>query len=211
MPPPTKLLFVCSWNWMRSLTAETIFSRIPGYEVCSAGTRPQARIVVTENHLRWADIILVMEKAHRRRLRRNFPGALDGKRVIVLHIPDKYRFMQPELIEELETQVARHLGPLRTAGASSQSQNMPPAVRTVSTLVLFGFRTLEVVVLTLGTFYFYLNVEYEYPTMEFVEICLIWALLQSSVLLLFVDRRLALSGFIVLLVCALAGLSLPNF
>ena len=57
----TKLLFVCSRNRMRSLTAEKIFSCIPGYKVRSAGTQPQARIVVNEGHLRWADIIFVME------------------------------------------------------------------------------------------------------------------------------------------------------
>ena len=65
----TKLLFICSRNRMRSLTAEKIFSGIPGYEVRSAGTQPQARIVVNEGHLRWADIIFVMEKAHLNRLR----------------------------------------------------------------------------------------------------------------------------------------------
>ena len=110
----TKLLFVCSRNRMRSLTAEKIFSGIPGYEVRSAGTQPQARVVITEGHIGWADIIFVMEKAHLNRLRQDFPGALDGKRVIALHILDEYQFMQPELIEELETQVAVHLGPLRT-------------------------------------------------------------------------------------------------
>ena len=111
----TKLLFVCSRNRMRSLTAEKIFSGIPGYEVRSAGTQPQARVVVTEGHLRWADIVIVMERAHYNRLRQDFPGVLDDKRVIALHILDEYQFMQRELIEELETQVALHLGPLRTA------------------------------------------------------------------------------------------------
>ena len=113
----TKLLFVCSRNRMRSRTAEKIFSGIPGYEVRSAGTQPQARIVVNEGHIGWADIIFVMEKSHLNRLRQDFPGALDGKRVIALHIPDEYQFMQPELIEELETQVALHLGPLKASEA----------------------------------------------------------------------------------------------
>ena len=113
----TKLLFVCSRNRMRSLTAEKIFSGIAGYEVRSAGTQPQARIVVTEGHIRWADIIFVMEKSHLNRLQQDFPGALDGKRIIALHIPDEYQFMQPELIDELETQVALHFGPMRNAEA----------------------------------------------------------------------------------------------
>ena len=104
-----KLLFVCSQNKFRSLTAEKIFSCIPGYEVRSAGTQPDARIVVTEGHVRWADIIFVMEKSHINRMRRKLGDALNGKRVITLHIPDIYDPMQPELIEELEAKVGAHI------------------------------------------------------------------------------------------------------
>ena len=104
-----KLLFVCSQNRMRSLTAEKIFSGIPGYEVRSAGTQPDARIVVTEGHVRWADIIFVMEKSHINRMRRKLGDALEGKRVITLCIPDLYDCMQPDLIEELEAKVGAHI------------------------------------------------------------------------------------------------------
>ncbi len=105
----TKLLFVCSRNRMRSLTAERIFSGVPGFEVRSAGTQPEARIVVTEGHVRWADVIFVMERSHANRLRQKVGEALDGKRVIVLNIPDDYELMQPELIDLLEATVGEHL------------------------------------------------------------------------------------------------------
>jgi predicted protein tyrosine phosphatase len=105
----TKLLFVCSRNRMRSLTAEQIFSGVPGFQVRSVGTQPDARIVVTEGHVGWADVIFVMEKSHLHRMRRKWSEALDGKRVIVLGIPDDYEYMQPELIDELEAKVAQHL------------------------------------------------------------------------------------------------------
>jgi predicted protein tyrosine phosphatase len=59
---PAKLLFICSRNRLRSLTAEKMFEGIPGYEVRSAGTQPGARIKVNEGHIGWADIIFVMEK-----------------------------------------------------------------------------------------------------------------------------------------------------
>jgi predicted protein tyrosine phosphatase len=106
---PTKLLFVCSRNRFRSLTAERIFSGIPGIHVRSAGTQPDARIVVTEGHIRWADILFVMEKSHLSRLRRKFPEALTQKRTVTLLIPDEYTFMQPELIEELNAKVSRYI------------------------------------------------------------------------------------------------------
>lgn len=118
MPPraafATKLLFVCSRNRKRSLTAERIFSGLPGYEVRSAGTQAEARIVVTEGHVRWADIVFAMERSHVNRLRHKLGDALDGKRVIVLNIPDDYEAMQPELIDLLEATVGEHLDlPLR--------------------------------------------------------------------------------------------------
>lgn len=108
-PPPTKLLFVCSRNKFRSLTAERIFSGLAGYQVRSVGTQPEARIVVTPGHLGWADIIFVMEKSHLNRLRLKFPEELAEKTVVVLHIPDAYAFMQPELVEELIAKVSTHI------------------------------------------------------------------------------------------------------
>ena len=100
-PTAKKLLFICSQNRCRSLTAEQLFAGAPGYQVRSAGTQPDARIVVTEGHLGWADMIFCMEKSHLNRLRRKFPEALEGKKVICLHIPDDYEFMQADLIDEL--------------------------------------------------------------------------------------------------------------
>src|SRR5207248_1850112 len=100
---------ICSRNRMRSLTAEKIFGGLPRYEVRSAGTQPDARIAVTEGHVRWADIIFAMEKSHIARLRRKFGEALDGRRIIALQIPDNYEFMQEELIEELEAKVGAHI------------------------------------------------------------------------------------------------------
>jgi len=104
-----KLLFVCSRNKFRSLTAEKLLANSPLYQVRSAGTQPSARIVVTEGHLGWADIIFCMEKSHVDRLRRRFPEALCGKRMVCLHIPDDYVFMQPDLIDEIRAKLAPYV------------------------------------------------------------------------------------------------------
>ena len=98
---PQKLLFVCSRNRLRSLTAEKLFEGIPAYQARSAGTQPDARIVITEGHIGWADVIFVMEKSHLNRISLKFPEAVQGKRIVTLHIPDDYEFMQPELLDEL--------------------------------------------------------------------------------------------------------------
>jgi predicted protein tyrosine phosphatase len=106
---PTKLLFICSRNKIRSLTAERIFGGIPGLQVRSAGTQPDARIAVTAGHIGWADIIFLMEKSHLNRLRLKFHEALEGKRTVTLLIPDEYEYMQRELVEELTAKVSQHV------------------------------------------------------------------------------------------------------
>ncbi|MCX6043492.1 MAG: protein tyrosine phosphatase [Chloroflexi bacterium] len=98
-----KLLFICSRNRIRSLTAERLFDGVNGHQARSAGTEVSARIRVTSGHLGWAEIIFVMEKRHLDRLRSKFRNELIGKRVVCLHIPDVYTYMDEALIERLTT------------------------------------------------------------------------------------------------------------
>ena len=104
-----KLLFVCSQNRLRSLTAESIFDGVGGHEVRSVGTEPGARIRVNAGHLGWADVIFVMEKRHLNRLQKKFREDIAGKRIICLYIPDEYEYMDEELIDRLHTGVAQHI------------------------------------------------------------------------------------------------------
>ena len=107
--PITKLLFICSRNRRRSLTAERLLDGIPAYQARSAGTQPEARIVVTEGHIGWADIVVCMEKSHLNRLRLKFPEVLMEKQVVCLHVPDDYEFMQPELLDELRAKLSPYV------------------------------------------------------------------------------------------------------
>lgn len=43
-----------------------------------------------------------MERQHRRKLQEKFGPLLRGKQVVCLEIPDKFRFMQPELVSLLQ-------------------------------------------------------------------------------------------------------------
>lgn len=69
------VLFVCSQNKWRSPTAEQVFGDFPGLEV------------------------------HRTKLQTRFRRALKGKRVVCLNIPDKYQFMDPDLVALLQSRV----------------------------------------------------------------------------------------------------------
>ena len=105
----TKLLFVCSRNQWRSPTAESLFQNHPTYEARSAGSENNARIKLTAGYIGWADIIFCMEKKHAARIVEKFTPELGDKPLIVLRIPDEFRFMDPALIELLRSELAAHL------------------------------------------------------------------------------------------------------
>ncbi|OOG57899.1 low molecular weight protein tyrosine phosphatase family protein [Rhodanobacter sp. C03] len=96
-----RVLFLCSRNRLRSPTAEQVFGAWPGLEVDSAGLAEDAEVVLTAEQVDWAELIVVMESSHRRRLQARHGARLKGKRVICLDIPDRYDFMQPELVDLL--------------------------------------------------------------------------------------------------------------
>ncbi|MBN8501854.1 MAG: low molecular weight protein tyrosine phosphatase family protein [Sphingomonadales bacterium] len=103
------ILFVCSQNRLRSPTAEQIFADYPGVEVASAGTNNDAENPLTGELVKWADMIVVMERQHKAKLQRKFRTSLRDQRIICLNIPDDYGFMDPALIHLLTTRMARHL------------------------------------------------------------------------------------------------------
>jgi predicted protein tyrosine phosphatase len=103
------VLFVCSRNRLRSPTAERVFACHRGVEVASAGLSPDADDPLTPELLEWADLIFVMEEAHRVKLATRFRRWLGGKRVVCLGISDEYGLMDPELIELLVQRVSPFL------------------------------------------------------------------------------------------------------
>jgi predicted protein tyrosine phosphatase len=104
-----RALFICTQNRLRSPTAEQVFAEWPNVETASAGLGNDADVPVAPELLQWANIIFVMEKAHRNKLNKRFRAHLDGKRVICLGIPDDYGFMQPELVTLLKAKVGSFL------------------------------------------------------------------------------------------------------
>jgi len=105
----TRALFICSRNRLRSPTAEEVFSSWLGVEADSAGLAPDAITLVSAEQIAWAEIIFVMERAHKVKLSKKFGSLLKGKTVVCLDIPDKYAFMQLELIAVLEQRAGRFL------------------------------------------------------------------------------------------------------
>jgi predicted protein tyrosine phosphatase len=103
------VLFVCSRNKIRSVTAERIYARHPQISVRSAGTANSAQHRVNENDVRWADIIFAFEHRHKQQMRAQFGERLNQCQVVVLDIPDDYKVMDAELIDEIEAGVKPYL------------------------------------------------------------------------------------------------------
>ena len=106
---PTKILFLCSQNRLRSPTAERIFSGRPELEVRSAGIDRGATVPLTPTLLEWADLVFVMESRQRNVLRRKFRDLCRQKRIICLNIPDEYDYMDAGLVRLLTERVTPHL------------------------------------------------------------------------------------------------------
>ena len=108
------LLFVCSRNIWRSRTAETIFKNKEGFQVKSAGTSKSARIRISQKIIDWADIIFVMENEHKKRFQISelFSELDNSKEIIVLDIPDDFKYMDEELVKNLEDSVSFYLNKL---------------------------------------------------------------------------------------------------
>lgn len=93
-----RILFVCARNQWRSPTAEATYRKDPRIDVRSAGLSSKSAHRLSGRDLEWADLVLVMEDEHKRRITRGFRGGLELPPIESLEIPDEYRKMDPELV-----------------------------------------------------------------------------------------------------------------
>lgn len=103
------ILFVCSQNKRRSLTAEKLLNGYNGHMVRSAGTENNSRVKITPGIVGWADMIFCFEKKHLRRIKENNSDILADKPVITMNIPDEYEYMDEELQDILMSYAEEYL------------------------------------------------------------------------------------------------------
>ena len=96
------VLFVCTMNKWRSPTAEKVYSKHPLLNCRSAGTSKKAHKKIKVSDIRWADMLILMEDMHSEKLHAEFRNELDHKDTHILEIQDIYRYMDEELIMELQ-------------------------------------------------------------------------------------------------------------
>ncbi len=98
---------VCTGNLDRSPTAAMVLAEMCApLWVASAGTEPWALNRVSLELVEEADVICVMEEAHRRFIRRRF-GDSHAEKVVVLDIPDDYVCWEEKLVHLLRRKL-RH-------------------------------------------------------------------------------------------------------
>lgn len=77
--------------------------------VKSAGTEPSAGTALTAEHIKWSDLIFVMEEKHKQSIVETFPSEIEHKQIVVLDIKDEYKFMDVELIETIKAKVSGYI------------------------------------------------------------------------------------------------------
>lgn len=107
----TRALFICGKARQRSPTAVYVARNWSHLEADFAGLSADADEPVSSEHLAWADVIFVMETRQKKRLSTKLGAPSPGKRIISLDIPDRYKAMDPTLVEILTQKLTYHFGP----------------------------------------------------------------------------------------------------
>ena len=117
----TRVLFVCSKNQVRSLTAQQVYRSRPDLEVRSAGLKDYARAPLTSELMEWADLVFVFSPRQQRIVEARFRDVADNKRLVCLNVPDRFEYKSPELIQKLTGKLRPYLGaPAGNEGALPQ-------------------------------------------------------------------------------------------
>lgn len=104
-----RILFICAQNRVRSLTAEHLFQGRHGCQAASAGISAAARVALTDDLIRWADMVVFMEQNYQDYVAQAYPEALLGKKLVCLDVRDLYYYGEPELKTVLEIKMKPHL------------------------------------------------------------------------------------------------------
>lgn len=103
-----RVLCVCSAGLLRSPTAALVLSQEPyNYNTRATGLMKEFALVpVDQVLLHWADEIVCMNPEQAEELRERLET---DKPVIVLNIEDRYRYRDPELVEQIKAAYDKHL------------------------------------------------------------------------------------------------------
>lgn len=125
------VVFVCTHNEVRSLTAEQLYRGRSNLEVRSAGIASHAKNQLTQQVVDWADMIVVFEAKHLALLKRQFPDIARKVELVLIRLQDVYDYKSPKLIFKLASKLRPYLGKPVETGAIASGGDMPMVGRFV--------------------------------------------------------------------------------
>lgn len=105
-----RVLFVCTQNKVRSLTAEHLYRARPDLEVKSAGTANFAKNQFTAELLDWAEVVFVFDDSQLEFIAQKFGKDAQGKPVVCLGLPDVFTYKSDALVVKLVAKLDSYLG-----------------------------------------------------------------------------------------------------
>jgi len=105
-----RVLFVCTQNKVRSLTAEHLYRARPDLEVKSCGTATFAKNQLTAELMEWAEVVFVFDETQVEVIAKNFREQAQGKPVINLGLPDVFTYKSDPLVRKLVANLDPYLG-----------------------------------------------------------------------------------------------------
>lgn len=126
------MLFVCTQNKVRSLTAEHLYRVRPDLEVRSCGTAAFAKNQLTEEVVKWADMVFIFDQSQADTIESRFGKDAFGKEIISLGLEDIYQYKSESLVLKLTAKIEPYLGrpnakspPIKRRAASSAVAKKP--------------------------------------------------------------------------------------
>jgi len=105
-----RVLFVCTQNRVRSLTAEYLYRCRPDLEVRSAGISASAGVPLTQELFEWADHVFVFSKRQENVIKERYRDSFYTRPVVCLRLPDRFEYKSPKLVTTLKRRLGPYLG-----------------------------------------------------------------------------------------------------
>lgn len=105
-----RVLFVCTQNKVRSLTAEHLYRERHDLDVRSCGTAPFAKNQLTEEVMHWAEMVFIFDDSQQEVIEKRFGKDALGKEVIKLGLEDIYQYKSESLVNKLIAKIEPYLG-----------------------------------------------------------------------------------------------------
>jgi len=121
-----RVLFVCTQNKVRSLTAEHLYRERPDLDVRSCGTAAFAKNQLTEEVMKWADMVFIFDELQAEAIDKKFGKDAFGKEIISLGLADVYQYKSESLVLKLTAKIEPYLG--RPNAKSAVIKRRPAAV-----------------------------------------------------------------------------------